>query len=96
MPTVKNVFRADTTLEIVSFTVLHAALTLFLKSSLVIYRVTRAVPTAAIRVASALVAAIQAIRCIKRSLVYMCINHFWIDPGCGAGVHDGHSLTSFL
>ena len=43
-----------------------------------------------------IITAIQAIRCIKRSLVYMCINHFWTNPGCGAGVLDGHFLTSFL
>ena len=47
----KNVFSAETTEEIVFFTAFHAAFTLFLKSSLVIYKVTRAVPTAAINVA---------------------------------------------
>lgn len=41
-----------------------------------------------------IIAAIQAVRCIKRSPVYMCINHFWIDTSCGGGVLDGHFLTS--
>lgn len=41
-----------------------------------------------------IIAAIQATRCIKCSLVYVRIDHFWIYPSCGAGVHDGHFLTS--